>query len=76
MEYETEINVQIKWGALQHWAAQQTTLHREVEECNREHELDLASHNEKTDVSYFLARMKPKVCFVNIQLNTNYKKFL
>ena len=50
MEYETEINVQIKWGALQHWAAQQTTLHREVEECNREHELDLASHNEKTDV--------------------------
>ena len=50
MEYETEINVQIKWGALQHWAAQQTTLHREAEECNREHELDLASHNEKTDV--------------------------
>ena len=28
-----------------------TTLHREVEEHNREHELDCAPHNEKTDVS-------------------------
>ena len=44
-----EINGQIKWGALLHWGAQRTMLHREVE-CDREHELDCAPHNEKTDI--------------------------
>ena len=37
---------------MQHWGAQQTTLHREVQEHNREHKLNCTPHNEKTAKAY------------------------
>ena len=43
---QLEISGQIKWD-WQNWGARQTTLHREVEERDRERELDRAPHNEK-----------------------------
>ena len=55
-----EINGQIKWGALQHWRAWQTTLHREVEEHDWEHELNCAPHNEKTNFIKKLSSEKVK----------------
>ena len=51
-ESKREINGQIKWGALQHWGAWQTTLHREDEERDREHELDHAPYNKKAELEY------------------------
>ena len=75
-ESKREINGQIKWGALQHWGAWQTTLHREVEEHDRECKLDHAPHNEKTAQSVPLLQSPAKEIIHTKWNRTSFTIFL